>query len=66
MVAEFNAQNAVFALSLVEMGAKIKWVSNDKMGYGTDDETIAEGVAKMTEGKIEPYLIKRTQKEESY
>ena len=42
------------------MGAKIKWVSNDTMGYGTDDETVAEAVAKISEGKIEPYLIKKT------
>lgn len=66
MVAEFNPQNAIFALSLASMGARIKWVSNDKLGYGADDETIAEAVAKLTEGKIEPYLIKRTQKGESY
>ena len=41
MVMSFTAVNGWFALALVQMGARVKWASNDRNAMKLDDISIA-------------------------
>lgn len=61
---DFTAVNGYFALALYKMGARVKWASSDRYRLKKDDESIAQAVAKISEGLIEPYVFKKNSKKE--
>ena len=63
---EFNAVNAWFALSLYKMGARVKWASNDRSEQNSDNFAVMQAVAVLSEGKIEPYMVKKSKKNEPW
>ena len=64
MIMEFNAVNGWFAMALFKMGARIKWASNDRSHLKSDDLDIIQAVAILSDGKIEPYMVKKNKKGE--
>ena len=56
---EFNAVNGFFALALYRMGARIKWASSDRNRLKKDDLDVAQAVATISQGLIEPYVFKK-------
>ena len=52
---EFSAINACFVLGLAQMGARVKWVSNDRHQQLADNKAVAQAVAVIANGLVEPY-----------
>lgn len=66
LIMEFNPVNAVFALALHQMGARVNWASNDRQGAGIDDPGVMQAVAVISDGQIAPFMVKTRKRNEPW